>query len=211
MESLFSSFDNVPTFTVKLLDASNYIRSNIWMLLGIVAVFILVVVIFLRTKIGKKFTDRLGLSFPIVKNLTKKTILASFCRTLAVLLGSGIPISKSLKISTETIENYLYVEMIEDVYKNLNKGQALAVSFKKYEKYFPPTLIKLIEAGEKTGTLEDNLMYLYDYYASEVDDMASNLTNLLEPILLVFIGAMIGLLAITIIAPVYQLTSSINQ
>jgi type IV pilus assembly protein PilC len=152
-----------------------------------------------------------ALGFPIVKKLTKSMILANFSRTLSILLESGIPISKALKISVKTVGNSLYADVLSDVQQKLVAGNTLAQSLKEHKKYFTDTFTKMIEVGEDTGTLEENLLYLHEFYAEEVDDMSKNLTTLLEPILLVFIGLMVGMLAIAIVGPIYQLTGQIGK
>jgi type IV pilus assembly protein PilC len=210
LDSLFKSFDNIPAFTRFIMDLSFFIREN-WMLcIAITIVVAGAMTSFLKTKMGKKTKDQFALNFPIIKTLNQKHILTNYSRTLAILLESSIPITECLKISAETVENYIFRRAAEDVHRKVSEGTNLATAMRDNPKEFPATFMKMVEVGEETGTLEENLMYLHDFYAEEVTEMSNNLATLLEPILLVFIGIMIGLLAITIISPIYQLTSSIN-
>lgn len=210
MEAMFASFENVPAFSRMVVDLAKFFRENI-LFFGIgFAVFFFLFMQFAKTKPGRKFMNKLAISFPIIKNLNRKNILASFSRTLGMLLETGIPISESIKITGETMTNSYFSDSVLSVYKEVKGGKNLADSMSQYQQYFPISFIRIIQAGEKTGTLEENLSYMYDSYSAEVEDMANNMVTLLEPLLLILAGAMIGLLAITIVAPIYQFTSSIN-
>lgn len=209
LDALFTSFEDIPAFTKFVLNMAEFIRQNALGIFGGLIVFIIAMKNFLKTKTGKRIKDKIFLKFPIIKNLNRGHILANLARTIGILLESGMPLLESLQISTNTVTNSLYNEVLEKVHKEVKEGNTLAEVLTKYPDYFPSTFVKIIEVGEETGTLEENLLYLYQFYAEEVEEMSNNLATLLEPILLIFIGLMIGALAITIIAPVYQLTGSI--
>ncbi|MDD3661955.1 MAG: type II secretion system F family protein [Candidatus Dojkabacteria bacterium] len=210
MEVMFASFDNVPAFSLMVVNLARMVRENIFFIAigGVVLFFIIKQLA--KTKPGKRFTDRLSIGFPIIKRLSRNNLLASFSRTLGMLLESGIPISESLKVTAGTMTNCVYAEATAQIYKDVKEGKNLADSMLEHQDLFPISFIRIIEAGEKTGTLEENLSYMYGSFSTEVEIMANNMVTLLEPLLLMFAGAMIGLLAITIIAPIYQFTSSIN-
>jgi type II secretory pathway component PulF len=93
----------------------------------------------------------------------------------------------------------------------VEQGKALAIALEENKKYFPETFVKLIELGESSGTLEENLRYLYGFYSEELQELTSNMASLIEPMLLIFIGLMIGTLAVIIVGPIYSLTSAINN
>ena len=211
LEDLFKSFENVPSLTKAILAGSEFVRNNaILLAIGLVALIALTLV-FLRSKLGKRFKDVMGLKTPVIKKLNQNNILATFARTLGILLETGIPLVSALDIATSTVSNSQYRKILEKVVKDVKSGRSVADSLSDFDKYFPPTFIKMIEVGESTGTLEENLGYLYDYHAEEVEEMANNLSTLLEPLLLIVIGFMIGGLALIIIGPIYQLTGSINE
>lgn len=211
LDSLFSSFENIPVFTRFLMDASNFIQNNILLMLGIGFIVWLFQLFFFKTKVGIRTKETISLSFPIVKDMNQKHILTSFSRTLGILLESGIPIVRALEISGDTVGNGIYTEILQKVAEEVKGGTSVASALEKYPKYFPSIFTKMINIGEETGTLEENLLFLHEFYTEEVTEMSSNLATLMEPILLIFIGAMIGLLALTIISPIYQLTGSINS
>lgn len=211
LEELFKSFDNIPPFTKAIMDGATLIREYFIVVVIVTIVVGILAKIFLNSKYGHIFKDWLSLRFPIIKNLKRYHILTNFSRTLGILLESGIPIVAALEITTETMGNVEYERIIKNVHEKVEGGASLAASLEGYSKHFPGTYVKMIQVGEETASLENNLTYLYEFYAGQVRDMSNNLATLLEPILLVFIGLMIGALAILIIAPIYQLTGNINE
>ncbi len=211
MENLYSSFTNIPAFTIFIMSTAQAIRDNWILILGILFVIGLAIYIFLRTKPGKFFTSWLSLHFPILKNLFISNILASFSRTLGVLLASGLPLSKALLISSTTMSNQIYSKILSEIHTRIDDGQNLASSLSQYDKYFNKSFVKMVEIGEMSGTLEENMMYLHDYYSEDVSEMSNNMVTLIEPLLLILVGIIIGLLGVTILMPIYQLMGSINE
>ena len=140
----------------------------------------------------------------------RANILANIPRTIGILLSSGIPITQAVQTAYETISNYEYENILKKLSGSLSEGKKLSILLLEYPRYFPKSFVKMIEIGEDTGTLEDNLTYLHEFYTDEVNDISNNLTTLIEPIMLVFLGVIIALLAVSVIGPIYQLTSSIN-
>lgn len=210
LEDLFNSFESQQSLTVFIMATTGFLREN-WIAFLIGAIIaVLLLKLFLKTEFGQRTKDRVKLRFPVIKDLTKKHILTNLSRTLSILLESSIPISESLKISADTVDSYVYKQAMLDIHEKVSGGMNVAEAMMEYDKLFPGTYVKMIEIGEQTGTLEENLMYLHGFYAEEVKEISSNLATLLEPLLLIFIGLMIGLLAITIVGPIYQLTGNIN-
>lgn len=210
LELMFEAFENIPELTKKIMAGAGFIRTNWMPIFGAIAVLVIVFIIFLRTKSGKKFSAWLAIHFPILKNLFKANILSSFSRTLSVLLASGIPLEKAMEITTETTNNYIYAETFKETCGSIARGNNLSISLSNYPDYFNKSFVKMIDIGEVSGSLEENLMYLHDFYAEEVDEMSENLVTLIQPILLIFVGALIGGLALLVLMPIYQLMGSIN-
>jgi len=210
METLFASFPNIPPLTMFIMNTAQAIRTN-WIVI-LIAIFavILSIALFLRTKSGLKFKGWLAINFPILKTLFTSNILSSFSRTLSVLLASGIPLSKSLSITAATMTNFIYAEVLRKVHLSVEDGKDLSLSLEEYPRYFNKSFVKMIDVGEVSGTLEDNLMYLHEYYSDEVTEMSNNIVTFVEPLLLILVGAIIGLLGVTILMPIYQLMGTIN-
>ncbi|MBI2356805.1 type II secretion system F family protein [Candidatus Dojkabacteria bacterium] len=211
MEELYKSFTNVPPLTIFIMEKAQAIRDN-WLTIFAIALAILITfIIFLKTKYGKYFTSWVSINFPILKNLFISNILASFSRTLGVLLASGLPLSKAMLIAANTMNNQIYQKILMVIHKNIDDGQNMATSLSQHGNYFNKSFIKMVEIGEISGTLEENMMYLHDYYSDDVTEMSNNIVTLVEPLLLILVGIIIGLLGVTILMPIYQLMGSINE
>ena len=211
MEELFKSFKEVPKFTQGVLSVSSFLRGNVLYIAWIIIALVLGLYVLSKVKLGKRIWDRVSLVLPIISRITKDDHIARMARTLSMLLKSGVPLAKAIKVTGDSIQNSVYQKILEEAYVTVSGGATLSTALAKYPRYFPGTFLKLLEAGEGTGTLEENLMYLYDFYSDEVLEMATNITTLLEPILIILVGGIIGMLAITIVMPVYQLTGTINN
>ncbi len=210
LEALFSSFPNIPQLTLTILAVALFIRTKWIFILSIIIFIVICSILFLKTKLGKRFKGWLALNFPILKKLFTSNILSSFSRTLSVLLASGIPLSKALGITSSTMSNLIYAEILTKVHSEIENGKDLSISLSEYPKYFNTSFVKMIDVGEVSGTLEDNLMYLHEYYSDEVTEMSNNIVTFVEPLLLILVGAIIGLLGVTILMPIYQLMGTIN-
>jgi len=210
LEELFESFPNVPAFTQNVIYASGVIRENWYFVLAGILVFVIILSQFFKTAKGKRTLHWFSINTPILKALFVSNILANFSRTLNILMKSGMDISKALEVTVKTVGNSIYAEKLSAIRENARQGKSISESLKEHPKFFNKSFIKMIEVGEKTETLEENLEYLYKFYTEKVDDITNNITVFIEPLLLIMVGAIIGFLGITVIVPIYQLMSSIN-
>ena len=210
LDSFFSSFKTDSVLTHIVLGIGRFARGNaLYIGVGFV-IFVISLILYLRTPAGKITKDLLSLRVPIVKKLNKEIILSNFSRTLGILLQSGIPVYDALVISSQSISNIFYHNAIESLKSSVLSGNDVSASMANFPKYFPAIFVKMIEAGEKSGSLEGNLMAMHDYYADEADDMSNNLATIIEPILLIFVGIVVGILAVSVVVPLYQVVSSIH-
>jgi type IV pilus assembly protein PilC len=152
------------------------------------------------------------LKMPIFGQLLLYQELARFSRNFGILLKSGIPSNKGLEITANTLSNMLFQKDVRTLAKKLAGGNSIGSTLKKeHFQEFPGIVEKMIRVGEKTGKLEEVLLYLGDYYEDEIDSISKNLSTLLEPFLLVTIGLAVGFVALAIISPIYELTGSISK
>jgi type II secretory pathway component PulF len=181
---------------------------------------IIIIVLFLATSLliwatRQKFshptTHWLLLNFPLIKRITTNFNLSRFCRTLGMLLQSGLSIDEAIRVTGESLENYYYRGSLFSVYEGIGKGTTLAENLAIYKKLYPVMLIRMVMVGEKSGKLEESLFYLADFYEREVDNDTKSLATSIEPILLIFIGLIVGFLAVSIITPIYSVTSGIKN
>jgi len=152
------------------------------------------------------------LKIPVFGELLLYQELARFSRNFGILLKSGIPSPRGLEITAGTLSNVLFKRDILTLADRLSKGNSIGATLTK-EKFqeFPGIVTKMIAVGEKTGKLEDVLLYLGDYYEDEIEGISKNLSTLLEPFLLIIIGIAVGFVALAIISPIYELTGSIKK
>lgn len=160
---------------------------------------------FRNTKFGKKFFFSVISHTPVAHDLVKKIALVRFSRTFGNLVGSGLSVIDSLTLSAESINNRSYSDAIKIVIEDVQNGLQVSEALAKYPELFPTLLVSLIIVGERTGSLEEILITFSDFYEEEVDNTLKELTSVLEPVLLLIMGLMIGAIAISIILPIYQL------
>lgn len=210
ISSLYESLHvALPLPTLILIGISNFLIS-FW----IVPVMLLVIggIVYKRwhtTEEGQLIVDSFLLKMPIFGILIKKTILAEFSRTLGLLLGSGTLVVDALSKVSDIAGNIHYKNAIVDVARRVEKGitigDAMSLHF-----LFPPNLVELVKIGEQTGKLDETLVKASEYFENEVDQTVRTLSTALEPIILVVLGIGVAFLVISIITPIYQITSSIK-
>lgn len=154
--------------------------------------------------------DRFVLYVPFVSGVLKNITIGGFTRSLSILLKSGMNIVDALTVAKGTFHNRYYQKEFDRVIDSVRRGESMARYMDTKPKFFPPMLVGMIQIGEDTGKLEQNLLYLSDYYESEVDETLKNLTSILEPMLLLFMGLAVGFVALAIITPIYSITQGIK-
>lgn len=165
---------------------------------------------FFRRQFIKPFTHNLILKLPIVKKIIKNVNLEKFNRSMGTMLESGLTLNQTLRIVAMGTNNVVYRKAIEDFIPQVEAGEHLKIIAQKYPKLFPAITTKMIGIGEKTGNLENIFQYLGDFYEEEVDDAVKNISTIIEPAMLIIIGVLMGVVALSILGPIYQVTGGIN-
>ena len=199
----------LPFVTVVLIGASDFLRENFALLLVFMAVVFFFAHRYVKTPSGKKIYDRLSLRIPVFGKMSSKVMISRFTRTLATLLSSGIPLLDSIKVSESVLGNSLYVENIRDVQVKVAEGSAFGDCLGQTG-IFPPLVVRMVSVGEEVGKIEDMLSKVADMYDTEVDGMLSTLTSLLEPVMILIMGVVMGFIVFAILLPVLNLTSVIS-
>lgn len=208
---VFSSLRiELPLTTKILIFVFNFLLRYWWVLAIVFVSLVIVLRILIRFQPVKYFSHKLLFYIPIVSSLTVDMAMSNFTRTMGVLLKSGVRIVEAVNITAYTLENLVYRRILLETAENVRKGEQFVNILNKNKKFFPVILLSLIEIGENTGNLEENLFYLSDYYAEEVGLMVSRLTEMLEPLLLLLMGIIVGFVALSIITPIYEVTSNIR-
>lgn len=148
---------------------------------------------------------------PVVSKLVVNMSVANSSRILAILLKSGVKIVEAATIVSQTFSNIIYQRAWKQAAEDLRRGETLADFLMKRNKIFPQIFSAMVEVGEQTGNLEENLLYLSEYYTDEVDDSLHNLTSLMEPMLILIMGLIVGFVALSIITPIYSITQGIQK
>jgi type IV pilus assembly protein PilC len=168
------------------------------------------VVLFLRTEMGKTYFDIFLLHFMVINTIVKKINLARFSRILSSLLKSGIPIVQGLEVASESLGNTQYQKLVAKSSMDVKLGKPLTDSLGTKPDLFPVLVVQMLQVGEESGTTENILEQLAQHYEEEVDVTLKNLSTIIEPILLLFIGGVVGLLAVALISPIYSIGQNIQ-
>jgi type IV pilus assembly protein PilC len=165
---------------------------------------------FAKTLPGKMFFHRLFLKAPIIGGIVTKVNSARFARILGSLLGSGVSMVKALQITADTLGNYYFKKATQQAAADIQRGIPLSKVIAAYDKFYPYLVIQMLEVGEETGKTPEILKKLAEFYEEEVEQVTKNLSSVIEPILMVVIGAAVGLFAVAIIQPIYSLMSVVK-
>jgi type IV pilus assembly protein PilC len=194
----------LPSLTATMITLSNFVQKYIlFIFIGIIAL-VFAVRYARRTDGGRKVIDRFLLRMPLFGALIEKVGLSRVTRTLATLLSGGVPMLESLKITSTTSGNVIIEDQIMRARSMVAEGTSLTDAFKEVG-HFPFMLIQMIGVGEATGTLDEMLTKLADFYDEEVEATVANLLAILEPILLIFVGGLVGTIVISMYLPIFSL------
>lgn len=205
IKSIFEeSGADLPWSTKLIIAMSNFTIHYWWVEVIIAGVLIIGGFYYFRSDKGGSLWDRMKISIPVVSNLFKMIYMARFCRTLSMLIQSGVPIIETLAITAEVISNRLYTRSLRNVAAQVEKGTPMSVPLAK-DPNFPPTVTQMILVGEQTGKMEQVLNKLADFYEKETDTMIKGLSGLIEPALMVIMGIGVGFIVYSILFPIYSI------
>jgi len=208
---IFKDFGaNLPAPTQFLLDLSNAIRSNWYYIIGGGAGAFFGIKYLLNTKRGKEVWDIWKLKMPIFGPLTHKICMTRFARTFAQLIRSGVPILEVMEIVGETSGSSVMEQAIKKVSLDVEKGDPMTTAMSK-EKIFPPMLLRMLSAGESTGKIDVMFEKMADFWDEEVEATLDALTSLIEPLLIVVLGVIVGGIVIAMFLPIFKLNDVVSQ
>lgn len=196
----------LPLPTKILIAISEFIKYQWWLTILIVIAFIAGFNWFKKTVFGKYFLARIKYRIPIFGALSKNVEVAELARTLSLLVASGVPILESLAIIKELTRSVLYNEAFKEVIKEVERGVPLSNTLKE-QPLFPPILGQMVSVGEETGTMDDALSKVATFFESEAEQTIRNLSTALEPFIMIVLGFFVAILILSIILPIYKLTS----
>lgn len=210
LTATFKEFNTeLPVLTVVIIKTVDILsRYSLLVALGML-VLIVVLWFWHKTESGKLFFHKLNLLMPVIGRLVKKLNLARFTIILGGLLRSGMPIVEALRITANTMTNVYYQRSLTDASEKVKIGVDLVQALEREPKLFTPMVTQMIQVGEESGTMEQVLEEVANFYEAEIDDTVKNLSSIIEPVLMIVIGAVVGLLAVGLILPIYNITQSI--
>jgi type IV pilus assembly protein PilC len=200
---------DLPAFTNLVLGISDKIANNILATMGILVLLVIAFRLSVKTKIGRKLTDKAKLHMPVLGPVISKVAIARFTRTLGTLVSSGVPILQALTIVKETSGNVIVGEAVGAVHESVKEGETITQPLEA-SRVFPPMVISMVDVGEQTGALPEMLMKIADNYEEEVDNAVSAMTSLLEPIMIVFLAVIVGSIVIALFLPLIKLIDQLG-
>lgn len=195
----------------KLVIGSGTFLAEKWYFVILIVIFLLFLLRqALKTESGKRILDKLTLKTPIVSPIIKKTNSAYTVRTLSSLIKAGVPIVRSLEILARTLPNIYFKEAIRDCAEKVRKGEKLSEALKIYQNIYPPLVVQMITVGEETGETSNILEKLAYFFEEEVSRTTKNLSSIIEPVILILVGAAVGFFAISMIQPMYSMLQAVK-
>jgi type IV pilus assembly protein PilC len=204
---IFISFGGdlpLPTKIVMLL--SDFLRGYWWVMLGGLVALVFGIRRYYATERGRMQIDRLMLKIPVLGDVLRKGSVARFTRTLGTLISSGVPILTGLEITARTAGNRVIQEAIMAARASIREGETISAPLRQ-SNVFPPMVVQMISVGEETGALDDMLTRIADFYDDEVDTAVDSLTSLIEPIMIVFMGTVVGGMVVAMYLPMFKLVN----
>lgn len=200
----------LPFVTLLLITVSGFLKSFWWLLTGVILLaFLVLKYMLLKTEKGKYAWDGLKFKVPLFGVLNQKVAIARFSRTLGTLLQSGVPLLSSLAIVADIVNNRLMADAIRQAAKDVEEGQSLSLPLAK-SGFFPPMASEMIAVGEQSGTLEIMLQRIADAYEGEAAASIMTLTSLLEPLMILLMGFMVGFIVVSVLLPIFDMNQLVK-
>jgi type IV pilus assembly protein PilC len=208
---VYSGFGaKLPAPTQALIDVSNFVKSYILYFVVGLGGMVWGWFYFIKTPVGREFWDGRRIKLPVFGGIAHKICLARFTRTLASLIRSGVPILEVLQIVSQTVGNVVMEKAIKAAASDIERGQSISAALGKHP-VFPSMVIRMITAGEQTGKIDNMLERISDFLDEEIETVLSGLTAMIEPILIVFLGVVIGGMVICMFLPIFKLSEIVSK
>lgn len=194
---------DLPLSTRIIIGTSQFMTGHLFLTFGIVILIPILFMLFKSSTVGKNTLHFIYLKIPIVNGIIKKVNTARFARTLSSLLKSGVSIVNALEIISDSLDNVFFKNALKSAGEHVQKGAPLHEAIEKFPNLFPPMVTQMVKVGEETGSSEQILSQLAEFYEKEVDEITKNLSSIIEPCLIMVIGGAVGFFAISVIQPMY--------
>lgn len=202
---------DVPWYTRAVMSVGDFMGTYWWAVILMFFAGAGVLVYYLNTAAGKREWQQILLHLPVFGSLSRYVYLSRFAENLSSILGSGIPMVRSLTIVGDVVGNHVYREIILKATEEVQSGGNMSAAFAKYPEYIPPIVSQMIKVGEETGEMDRVLKSIADFYAQETENITKNLVSLIEPIMIVILAIGVAILVFSVILPIYNLVGQISN
>ena len=209
-EDMLGDKNKLPELTKIVIGVSRWTGDNILILIAAVVTLIVVWKIFSATAGGRRSIDKMKLSLPLFGDVQRKTAISRFTRTLGTLVTSGVPILQALNITRETAGNSIISDAINKVHDAVKEGESMVAPLEA-SNVFPPMVISMVDVGEETGQLPEMLLKIADVYEDEVDNSVSALTSMLEPLMIVVLALVVGVIVMALFLPLIEVIKGLSS
>lgn len=199
----------LPKPTKMLLAASAFVRNYWFLIVPSIGAALTGFWYFIGTQVGRLWWDKTKLTVPLISKLCRSLYISRSLHTMGVLLHAGVPILNTVAITSQISGNVLYRQMWLGVNEQIRQGKKIAVSLSQY-KLMPPSVVQMIRSGEDSGTLSDVLTHVSEYYARELKTVIKTTVSMIEPIMIVLMGVLVGFIAMSIILPIFKMSSVVS-
>jgi type IV pilus assembly protein PilC len=206
----FEGLDLVLPLPTRVLMMFTRIMTGYWYIIfGLMGLMSYALRMYVRTPSGRMSFDKIKLRVPIFGPLMRKVTISRFTRTLGTLITSGVPIMQALEVVAKAVENKVVAGAIESVRSSIREGESIAIPMQA-SGLFPPMVVQMTAVGEETGTLDSMLTKVADFYDAEVETTLAQLTSIIEPLLILFLGFVVGFIVLSFYMPLYQIVTGIK-
>jgi type IV pilus assembly protein PilC len=200
---------SLPASTQFIIALGDFMQNYWWLAIGGTAVFIAILARLMKTKYGKKIVDDVSLKFPAISLIVRNVNSAYTLRNLSALVGAGVSLPRALEITAGTVGNYKYRNALMDIEERVKKGEKFSAAIANYKKIYPVTAIQMVAVGEETGETSNILLKLAEFYENEVDEETKSFAAIIEPMLMIVIGVVVGFFAVSMVQPMYSMMDAI--
>lgn len=209
-KAIFEGFNmTLPVMTVMLIKISDWVVNYFYLIPAIPFVMWLMIKIIKKNKTGEYIMDRIYLKIPLLGKILEKSIVARTARTLGTLISSGVPILEALIIARDTAGNAVFVRAFNHIYNAIREGESMAVPLKE-ARIVDDMVVNMVDVGEETGALDNMLYKIADVYDEEVEVLVDGLISMLEPLMVVVLGLIVGFIVIALFMPLIQLLNNLS-
>jgi len=194
----------IPFPTKVILFLSKFLRERFLILALVFAIFFILIFYYSKTKEGKKNFDKIFLKFPFFGEISKQSILSRFAGNLSTLTSAGLTVTEALEIVEEIVGNEVYKSAISKMKEGVKRGETISSISSLYPELFPPLFTQMVSVGEKTGTLTNCFLAISNFYQSEAEKSIENFLRILEPLLIIILGVLVGGLMLSVLLPLYK-------